>query len=138
LSAEELKSGMVTDFKHLNWFKEWLDSWLDHKFIIDLSDPLNFDMVSDFVDEVGVVDRAKLNYHDTGLYTPKLELLPKDAPQALIEKYEGFVFVDFVPTSENLTSWIFEIVSKKMKPLNVDVVAVEFWETPKSHCRVEA
>ena len=46
------------------------------------------------------------------------------------------VFVDFVPTSENLRSWIFSIVKDKMATLPITVDAVEFWETPKSHCRV--
>ena len=47
------------------------------------------------------------------------------------------VVVDFVPTSENISSWILQIAQKKMQKLGVEVVAVEFWETPKSHCRVE-
>ena len=58
---------------------------------------------------------------------------------AIYEKYEGAVFVDFVPTSENLTAWILKIVQKKMRDLpGIEVLAVEYWETPKSHCRVEA
>ena len=40
LEASELKDGMVTDFKHLNWFKQFLDDTLDHKFILDINDPL--------------------------------------------------------------------------------------------------
>ncbi len=136
LASDTLKSGMVTDFKHLNWFKEWLDSTIDHKFIIDLNDPLNFDLASDYTNSSGEIDLNRLNHHKDGYYTPKLELLPPDSPQALIEKYEGFVFVDFIPTSENLTAWIFEIVSKRMAPLGVEVSSVEFWETPKSHCKV--
>jgi len=31
--------------------------------------------------------------------------------QALIGKYESFIFVDFVPTSENLTYWLFNLTS---------------------------
>ena len=57
---------------------------------------------------------------------------------AIYEKYEGMVFVDFVPTSENLAGWLLEIAQNKMEGIsNVRVKAVEYWETPKSHCRVE-
>ncbi len=136
LTSSSLKDGMVTDFKNLNWFKEWLDSVLDHKFIIDLNDPLNFDMVSHYTKDDGLINLDKLNFHEDGFYTPKLEILPKNVPQALIEKYESFIFVDFVPTSENLTYWLFNLTSKKMAPLDVEIEAIEFWETPKSHCRV--
>jgi 6-pyruvoyltetrahydropterin/6-carboxytetrahydropterin synthase len=47
------------------------------------------------------------------------------------------IVVDFVPTRARLTAWLLEIVRKRMQPLGVTVEAVEFWETPKSHCRVE-
>ena len=40
LEADELHNGMVTDFKHLNWFKQFIDDVLDHKFILDVNDPL--------------------------------------------------------------------------------------------------
>jgi len=136
LSAESLTDGMVTDFKHLNWFKAWLDATLDHKFIIDRNDPLFFDLMSHYTDADGAMDEAKFYVHHEGYWTPRLELLTQ-APAPLLEKYEGMVVVDFVPTSENLTAWILGIVSDRMQGLGVAVEAVEFWETPKSHCRVE-
>ena len=136
LSSEELREGMVTDFKHLNWFKEWLDATLDHKFIIDRSDPLFFDMMSHYSDETGQMDEGGFRRQPEGHWTPKLERL-SGLPDALVEKYEGMVVVDFVPTSENLTAWLLEIVQRRMRQLNITVEAVEFWETPKSHCRVE-
>jgi len=135
LASRELKNGMVTDFKHLNWFKAWLDSVLDHKFIIDKSDPLFFDLMSHYTDSNGLIDESKFNCHEEGYLTPKLELLG-DAPLALIEKYEGMVVVDFVPTSENLTAWLFKIIKERMRKLPVEVKSVEFWETPKSHAKV--
>ena len=136
LSSEELNTGMVTDFKHLNWFKLWLDSVLDHKFIIDRNDPLFFDMMSHYTLKDGSMDSSKMIYNREEYWIADITKLPDDAPNALIEKYEGMVVVDFVPTSENLTEWIFNIVQERMKELNIKVESVEFWETPKSHCKV--
>ena len=137
LSSNELSDGMVTDFKHLNWFKAWLDATLDHKFILDRNDPLFADMMSHYVTLSGAMDEERFFFHSEGYWTPRLELL-ENPPDALIEKYEGMVVVDYVPTSENLTAWLLQVVRDRMQGLGVRIEAMEFWETPKSHCRVES
>jgi len=48
------------------------------------------------------------------------------------EMYEGFIIVDFVPTSENLSCWLLKIVQKKMALINIHVSHLEYFETPKS------
>jgi 6-pyruvoyltetrahydropterin/6-carboxytetrahydropterin synthase len=134
LESEKLDNGMVTDFKHLNWFKKWLDDTLDHKFIIDKNDPLFFDLMSHYTKD-NQFDKDKFFYFDEGYWICNLEYVKDN--KALIEKYEGMVVVDFVPTSENISAWILGIVKKKMAKIGINAVAIEFWETPKSHCRVE-
>ena len=134
LEAEKLQNGMVTDFKHLNWFKQWLDAVLDHKFIIDRNDPLFEDMMSHYC-EGGRMDEARFFRHDEGYWTPRLDVVEGHI-DAIREKYEGMVVVDFVPTSEQLTAWLLEIVRERMAPLGIRVHSVEFWETPKSHCEI--
>lgn len=146
LEGDELTRGMVTDFKHLGWMKNFIDDVLDHKFIMDINDPLiphevpdyiEFDHRSGTIDKpIPMLDLGKCDYYDEGYWMLNLDHLAfKD--QALTEKYEGMVFVDFVPTSENLSAWLLKIAQKKMAELGVKVTAVEFWETPKSHCKVE-
>lgn len=146
LAANTLTNDMVTDFKHLGWMKNFLDDTLDHKFIIDKKDPLFSDILRHYLDENDEMDNELFFYMNEGYWIPSIDYITKrlqntpltdDKRRALIEKYEGIVVVDFVPTSENLCAWLLKIAQEKMTPLGVEVTAVEYWETPKSHCRVE-
>lgn len=151
LEGKELERGMVTDFKHLGWMKNFIDDVLDHKMILDLNDPILEHEVPElmtypFTSGTGeppaagkVVNMHMLKPHKEEYWTPMMTVLTdKGVSQAVYEKYEGLVFVNFVPTSENLSAWLLRIAEEKMEKLGVKVVAVEFWETPKSHCRVDA
>ena len=147
-------TGMVTDFKHLGWFKNFLDDTLDHKFIMDIKDPLFKNEFTHCMGADGPHEGYLRNFHimDEGYMVPDMTSLEEmlttklddgkitqSEYDAVFEKYEGAIFVDFVPTSENLAGWLLEVVTNKMKDLKgVKVKAVEYWETPKSHCRVEA
>ncbi len=142
LSSDELIRGMVIDFKMLGWFKNFLDDTLDHKFIMDLEDPI-FSHEFPELCKGDNIQSGRLFKMTEGYWIPNLQYIKetiefKGFSKEVYEKYEGAVFVDFVPTSENLAGWLLKIVQNKMKDLNVDVVAIEYWETPKSHCRVEA
>ena len=150
LGANNLKHGMVTDFKHTNIFKKWLDDTLDHKFIIDMNDPLFEDLAGDLClseknkrtfDDLMVTVNTEYNFA-----IPDLEQLMAlnvwdelrdDQKQAIFEKYEGIIIVDFIPTSENICKFIYEVANKMLNGLGINVVAVEYWETPKSHCRYQ-
>ncbi|MBL3519755.1 6-carboxytetrahydropterin synthase [Aliarcobacter lanthieri] len=121
LEATQLKDGMVTDFKHLNWFKAFLDDVLDHKFIIDINDPLFSTIVPNIKKE------TLIKFNDG--YSI-IDLTPFQ--NEFIELYESFIIVDFVPTSENLSAWLLKIVQNKMKEINIKVSHIEFLETPKS------
>ena len=124
LEAEKLKDGMVTDFKHLNWFKAFIDDVLDHKFILDINDTL-------FETLIPNVSKNELISFEEGYSIIDLNKFSNEAIH-LKELYEGYIIVDFIPTSENLSAWFLEIVQKKMDKLNVKVSHVEFLETPKS------
>jgi len=142
LESEELDRGMVTDFKHLGWLKDFIDNTLDHKFIIDQNDPMFEGMVWEMWKESSVGwmhlikdDVATLPIHvsGTGLEVGRvfnLELVEKDSPQ--YEVLEGYFIVDFTPTSENLCKWLYDVVQAKMKLLGINVAQVDWFETPKS------
>ncbi len=125
LESDKLHNGMVTDFKHLNWFKRFLDDTIDHKFIIDINDPL-FDTLLPHYKEKKDFHKMEENY-----MVPDLSLI-KAEPKHIKEMYEGYIIVDFVPTSENLSRWLLEIVDKKMSKIDVKVSHLEYFETPKS------
>ena len=159
LEAPELERGMVTDFKHLGWFKNFIDDHLDHKFIIDLNDPWfvqilnakpNFHRheLGDFL--ISLSAQQPLNTKEgreiktRGVYVPgtehlagwDLEVADMSGPEQ--EFYEGFFLVNFLPTSENLTKWMFECVDAKMSLINVKVTKVTLNETPKSRAEYTA
>lgn len=124
LEADELSNGMVTDFKHLNWFKQFIDDVLDHKFILDINDPLYSSLLS-------LVKKDELVQFPEGYKIVDLSKFTNEEIH-IKELYEGYIIVDFVPTSENLSAWFLKIVQNKMKKLNVKVSHIEFLETPKS------
>ena len=127
LRGEQLSNGMVTDFKHLNWFKKFLDDVLDHKFIIDKNDP----MFRHIVPHPPTLDLEWKKF-DEGYEIVDPNFFKFIESDNLIEILEGFVVVDFVPTSENLSKWLFEIVQNKMSKINIEVESLQFYETPKS------
>lgn len=133
LEGNELENEMVTDFKHLNIFKKFIDEVIDHKFLWDINDPLlerecpstSLLPISSFrgvllSDDVSykVIDIKE--YHDS----------------TLREKYEGFVFLPFVPTAENFAKWYFNILQCLLGNIistsRVSIKSVTFFETPSS------
>ena len=100
LGANELAKGMVTDFKHTNIFKKWLDDVMDHKFIIDMNDPLINSLCSEMLFEDSLDDalsntirdkdygyiRFSENYVQEVLATSNFDYLNNGQKQAIIEK----------------------------------------------------
>jgi 6-pyruvoyltetrahydropterin/6-carboxytetrahydropterin synthase len=125
-SGELDSTGMVTDFRHLEWLKKWINEHIDHQFIIDWSDPL-FDQL---LGSPNLIPVQVPNTDHVAGYKVDLTGLEPDSPE--YEYYEGFLVVKFVPTSENLSAWMAELVEAKMKALNVRVQRIDWWETPKS------
>lgn len=131
LQSETLNLGMVTDFKHLNCIKKIIDDVFDHKFIMDIHDPL-------FNDVFREIKTFKIPLIDYKYYkVPDLSNLSIKFSNAEFEKLEGLVVVDFVPTSENICKLFFDLATDLLSELGIAVSFVEFWETPKSHCRYE-
>ena len=127
LTADNLdNTGMVTDFRHLEWLKKWINEYIDHQFVLDKSDPLYDKIVGDR----GLIPVLVPNTDYIAGWQLDLTGLDPNTPE--YEYYEGFMIVNFVPTSENLSSWMAELVDVKMSKLNVTVDHIDWWETPKS------
>ena len=125
LTAEKLTRGMITDFRHLEWFKKFLNQYVDHKFILDKNDPLFDTLVPK---DLVLVPNQIVNMmvgHSVVSTDPLIT-------EPYKEYIESFFVVDFIPTSENLSNWIFSVVGNVMGPLGVEVKSVEWWESVKS------
>jgi 6-pyruvoyltetrahydropterin/6-carboxytetrahydropterin synthase len=117
---------MITDFKHANWLKVFLDEVMDHKFLVDMDDPFLKTFLLERLDFKG-----PLFSHTDGNYKIINPSAYKDNPTFEHEIYEGLVIVPFVPTAENFSKWLFNIVDEKMSAIGVTTSKVEFYETPK-------
>ena len=154
-TCTELENGMVTDFKHFGWIKDFLDQQVDHKFIMDMNDPWIANIINAkpliLMDEDGTTQvltalsvSQPLNTTDGRKLTASPVIIPGTEHVAGftidVEKlsgperefYEGFFFVDFTPTSENLCKWLFECVDDKMNKINARISKVVWCETPTS------
>lgn len=128
LTGDELASnGMLTDFKHLNVFKALINEHFDHKFLLDTNDPILPHVFSK--DELDSLHYREVNEGFSYFYLR----VPDDISSVEKEKREGFVFLDFVPTAENLSQYFAEGLRKLLAPLpGVTVSSVTFYETPKA------
>lgn len=124
LGADALDgSGMVTDFKNLNFMKQFVDDVLDHKFMLDINDP-NFEIITS-INPVVVKDANNFD-----LLTDFVEC----SDENLQLHIQSFVLVNFVPTSENICKYI-KLYAQSCLGDFATVTALELWETKKSHCR---
>lgn len=130
LEAEELtsaKDNMVIDFNDMKIMTHWIDATMDHKYLIDRNDPQCFDTFSHFWDDFD----SHLIKHLEGYWTVNPKSY-KDMDEVLQIKYESYVILDFVPTSENLAKWMYDVMSIKMQSAGVKIHKIEWYETPKS------
>jgi len=127
LTGSELVRGMITDFRHLEWAKKFLNEYVDHKFIVDKNDPAFDVLIGENKKFVPILIPGVQNHIGEIIDCSKLD--PKSWQYELDE---GVLVVDFIPTSENLSKWVAKFIDEKMKKLNVAVAKVDWWETPKS------
>lgn len=134
LEGDELDAqGMVTDFLHLSWLKKFFDETVDHKFIVDVRDPLYDKLVGISLSQLSHVFVPETEHWAGDIIHPPYLYANFDEVER--EYYESFFIVDFIPTSENLAKWTYDLVSAKMSKIGVKVAEVEWWETPKSCAR---
>jgi 6-pyruvoyltetrahydropterin/6-carboxytetrahydropterin synthase len=129
--------GFVVDFVELNWFKKFIDDTLDHKFIIDKADPMFRNIIPHYVNGENIPAELPWKRKPEGYSIIDPNFFKTLYDKSLVEIYEGFVVVEFVPSSENLSKWLYDIAYNKMQTIGVEVESILFYETPKSSSMYE-
>ncbi len=138
LKSEYLKNNMVLDFNNLSFVKQFIDDFLDHKFLIDINDPL-LDYWLPFHRDA-VYSELFVSYKDGfSVINFESDIFRLSATQSLqldstLEFLKSLVFLPFVPTSENLSKWLFEIIRVKLGEYGDFLDYVKFKETNKTGC----
>ena len=145
------ESGMVLDFTFFNYLNDFIQRFIDHRFILDINDPL-FDSIT------GVTSKkiAKcLVYYTITVIDGKIELVSTDKENSLFSKFnryslfnncykefsdehkQSFIIVDFVPTAENLCNWFVKIFDRMktigLIPTKIQLSKIRLYETQKAY-----
>ena len=141
------ESGMVLDFTFFNYLNDFIQRFIDHKFILDINDPL-FDSITGVTSNR--LDWSKcLVYYTIAEIDGKIELVSTDKEKSLFSKFnryyeefnnehkQSFIFVDFVPTAENLCNWFVKIFDRMktigLIPAKIQLSKIRLYETQKAY-----
>jgi 6-pyruvoyltetrahydropterin/6-carboxytetrahydropterin synthase len=145
-ASRDLQSdGMVMDFTFFNHLNNFIQKHLDHKFILDINDPL-FDMITGTS-----LSDAKLLYYTVDKTDEYLKITNQN--NALFAKFskfhpdnrnefrESFVLVNFIPTAENLARWFIDVIERfkevNIFPADLQVSKVRLYETQKAYVELD-
>lgn len=147
---------MVLDFTFFNYLNDFVQKYLDHRFMIDINDPL-------FEEITGVSKNSdnKLEFYFIGSnnhlvekdtnrtfrgYYSLLRSNDKKMPDFIMfqsesEHKSSFVIVNFVPTAENLCKFFKDVYDKLSSntgvyPSDVKVSKIRLYETQKAYCEL--
>jgi len=147
LTGDTLIRGFVTDFRHLEFAKRFVDSFIDHQFLMDINDPMFQSFVVEpynklagtqytdkfeFIEKLGVAIVVPNTDHVVGYRIDLSSIPPDDQNSPEFETLDGITVLDFVPTSENLSKWCCDWIQAKMSRIDIHVSQVDWWETSKS------
>jgi len=127
-----LVNGMIIDFNELQFIKTFIDSVIDHHMLCDIYDPLvphYFKLLNSNV----------LCFEDRGLYRVVNQNFMKDLAVELQEFGSSLVFIDGVPSAENLALWLGTMITelllqnKVCEERNVRLVSLKWWESETSY-----
>lgn len=135
ISAAKLdERGFVIDFKELSFVKQFIDNNIDHRFILSASDP-NFGIITGGFD-LSDLDLSPVYLLDNVLMGHRVNLERMGFINENIQKHlSSFFIVDFNPTSEELSRWIYEGVGAVLlhSPFIQATMKEVVWsETPKT------
>lgn len=129
LQNYNLQDGLVLDFGNLTFFKNFLDSALDHKFLLDLNDPMLKTLFSPLLLEN--LKSYKIYPTKLGINTAFMHFTPN--PEWSLEEeefYNSFVFMKGVPTAEHLSYHLYLLLMNTLStPNNTYVKSVSVQET---------
>lgn len=132
LSRPTTIRGMVIDFNELKCIKEFIDTVLDHKFLIDVNDPL----LNDFVSLLDCSLDDFVSYGGLNIYsylTLNRKVLDRITSVSLKELGASLVVLNREPTSENLASFMkHQVEQMLLQHTGLLVEKVRWWESDSS------
>ena len=122
--------------QNIHGHRYFVEVGVDDK-VINAQGESNEGMVIDFGDLKQIMVQeidARLDHgfmmYDGDVFMSTFAYLMKEHGQKII-------FVEFVPTAENIAKYLYEIIKNKLKEVGIKIKHVKVWETPTSTATYE-
>ena len=89
-------------------------------------------MVVDFGDLKKIMLEEIDDVYDHGFVMYKIDPMQEYFVRLRKVFNQKIIFVDFVPTAENLAKHWYQILEKRLKEINIEMSYIKVWETPTS------
>ncbi len=158
IGGNELSKGFVADFKELNFMKVVYDEMFDHRFVLDVNDPIADKLAQGkfmYAGEQGDLNNASILVEVCGIEyllpivpfeVKGTDLIPfyrvgdldtiatmhPEFARTDLSHLEALSLVNYIPSSENFVKHMFELAQSVLAPYHITVVSSSWKETEKS------
>lgn len=139
--------GMVLDFTYFNYLNDFIQKYIDHKFMLSIHDPLFESITGISLEKSKLLSVSMCRDNESNICVSKEKsnttlfyIFDNTYDENKNEHRESFILVDFVPTAENLGLFFKQVITSLKEigkiPESIQVEKIRLYETMKAYVEV--